>query len=274
MHVFVRNSYRLGQDIAGSARRRKQVTAVGVLLPCVVRWLKVGGDMWRHRLAPVQSGCGPISGDLVSRIQLARVQADSVISKAPRAVGLAAALGALSVSPASCTPSGAQSVPAAGKPYLKKPTLIDSFAPTSLATTLALGVLGPFLAQMNAALRCAADASNAGRVTGQTHDKHGNRLTPFALIKWDRLREDAFFNFVKRMLVNVLHSAAQLGLWHCLDGEQDQRIIAKIIKSVAASAVSEQCCTLLHCYNCPFARLTMCCVSASGTQIPALWDSK
>jgi hypothetical protein len=107
-----------------------------------------------------------------------------------------------------------------------------------LATTLALGALQPFVAQMNAAMRRATYARSAGRVKGETHDADGNRLTPFALIKWDTLRQDMFFNCVKKLATNVLLSASQLALWSCLDGEAGQRVVAKFIKNLGDSAVS------------------------------------
>ena len=107
-----------------------------------------------------------------------------------------------------------------------------------LATTLALGALTPFVDQMNAANRRATYARSAGRVNGETHDENGNRLTPFSLIKWDTLRQDVFFNCVKKLATNVLLSASQLALWNCLDGAEGQRVVAKFIKNLGDSAVS------------------------------------
>ena len=199
--------------------------------------------MWRSRLTALQCHSGSGGRDLASRspgtqqVQLTRMHAESISSKAPRAVGLAVALGAGSATQASCTASNALSV-RPGKPYLTKPSVVDAFAPKELALTLGLGAVEPFVAQMNAAMKRSADASSAGRVRGETHDEDGKRLTPFALIQWDRLREDVFFNCLKRLTANVLLSASQLALWNCLDGEEDQRIIAKFIKNVATSAVS------------------------------------
>ena len=202
--------------------------------------------MWRRRLL-ARSGSGGGGGggggggrDVARQLQLARVYTDRAISNAPRAVGLqlAAALGAGSASQAVCAAAGAPSVPT-GKPYLTRPTVFDAFAPMQLAMTLALGALQLFVTQMNAATRRATYSRSAGRVNGETHDKDGNPLTPFALIKWDTLRQDMFFNCAKRLTANVLLSASQLALWKCLDGADGQRIVAKFLKDLGASAVSE-----------------------------------
>ena len=199
--------------------------------------------MWRSSRLWAQSGGGGAGSsgggggcDLWSP-QLARMHTDRALSKAPTAVGLAAVLGAGSASQAACDPSVVLSAPA-GKPYLARPGLADAFTPMLIAKTLACGALDPFVAQMNAAMRRATYARSAGRVKGETHDADGNRLTPFALIKWDTLRQDMFFNCVKKMAMNVLFSASQLALWHCLDGEEGQRVVAKFIKNLGDSAVS------------------------------------
>ena len=198
--------------------------------------------MWRRRLLAHSSGSDGSGGvrDLAHQLQLARVYTDRAISNAPRAVGLqlAAALGAGSASQAVCAAAGVPAVPT-GKPYLAKPTLFDAFAPTQLAMALALGALQPFVTQMNAATRRASYSRSAGRVKGETHDHDGNPLTPFALINWETLRKDMFFNCVKRLTTNVLLSASQLALWNCLDGADGQRIIAKFLKDLGASAVSK-----------------------------------
>ncbi len=194
--------------------------------------------MWRTRLLALQSGTSSSGGgggrDLSP--QIARMHTDRALSKAPRAVGLAAVLGAGSASQAACAPAVVLSAPA-GKPYLAKPSLADAFAPMQIATTLALGALQPFVAQMNAAMSL-TDARSAGRVKGETHDENGNRLTPFALIEWDKLRKEMFFSCVKKLATSVLFSASRLVLWHCLDGEEGQRIVAKFIKNLGDSAVS------------------------------------
>jgi hypothetical protein len=186
----------------------------------------------------ISGGGGGAGSDLASR--LARLAQSRSAVPAPVGLALGAAI-AGTASPflgaAACEPPphGAP----AGKPYLTKPTLFDAFAPMPLAQTLALAALTPFAAQITLATRRGADARKAGGVKGETHDSRGKKLTPLALVDWAKLREDAAFNCVKALTAKVLHSAAQLALWHCLDGEQGQRCIAKIVKNVAASAVSE-----------------------------------
>ena len=52
------------------------------------------------------------------------------------------------------------------------------------------------------------------------------------------MKVECAYNCGKSMTNKLLLKAAHLGLWHYLDGEGGQHQIAKIIKDVAASAVS------------------------------------
>ena len=123
-------------------------------------------------------------------------------------------------------------------------------------------MLLPLQQNLDAAVRRFQDADAAGGVEGVTHDAEGKPLTPFALVDWDRLKVDAAYNVAKvrapfqrapcrrlripltaacsaraqNLLNKTMCKAAQIALWHQLDGEGSQSSIAKIVKDVAASA--------------------------------------
>ena len=152
---------------------------------------------------------------------------------------------AVSSSPrASCSAAIAVAAAAAaaaaetGKAYVVKPSMLDPFAPTSLAQVVLIGAAIPFNAQLDGATKRFQAADTAGGELGVTHDEHGKRLTPFNLIDLEKMKVECAYNCGKSMTNKLLLKAAHLALWHYLDGEGGQHQIAKIIKDVAASAVS------------------------------------
>jgi hypothetical protein len=150
---------------------------------------------------------------------------------------------------ASCASSGGAAIAAAaasaavrgegvGKPYVVKPSMLDPFAPTALAQVLLIGAAIPFNAQLDAATRRYNQAQQEGGEVGVTHNEKGERLTPFQLIDTEKMKVDCAYNCGKSMTNKLVLKAVHLALWNYLDGEAGQNQIAKIIKDLAASAVS------------------------------------
>ena len=148
---------------------------------------------------------------------------------------------AVSSSPwASCSAAIAVAAAAAetGKAYVVKPSILNPFAPMSLAQVVLIGAAIPFNAQLESATKRFQAAQKAGGELGVTHNEDGEGLTPFNLIDLEKMKVECAYNCGKSMTNKLLLKAAHLALWHYLDGEGGQHQIAKIIKDVAASAVS------------------------------------
>ena len=169
--------------------------------------------------------------------------------RAPVGLQIAAALGAGSCSataarqgPAACSSAASAVVTAAAsaaagkKAYLVQPTIFDPFAAVPLGQVLLLGAAIPLQLQLDAAVKRFTEAQNAGGVVGVTLDENGKTLTPFSLIDWEKMKVDSAFNCAKSLTNKTLHKAVQIALWHYLDGNEGQQVIAKLIKDVAASA--------------------------------------
>lgn len=143
-----------------------------------------------------------------------------------------------------------------------KPSMTDPFAPTSIAQVLLIGAALPFNMQLDGAMKRFQKASAEGGKVGVTHDEEGKPLTPFSLIDTEKMKFECAFNCAKSMTNKLVLKAVHLALWDLLDGDNGQNQIAKIIKDIAASAVS--CCVLRERTPCLWnlTSLLRCCAGA------------